>query len=133
MSRIFKERDLTNDIGISIVDAFKGRFEYFFSFKNASVLYKIFKFLSVVVFIVPFAVFSILEFIVLTGFKFVGFSLEFVFKVLHLSLIWLPIGLVFGFGYILLNHVFWLLWLICNFVDAIDAKDAGYPYAKRNF
>lgn len=123
---------IQNDFGAPMTEAWKNRVKLFFKINNASVAYLIFKVLSLIVFTIPFLIFSAVEFIVLSVHKFVGYSLALVFKILHLSLIWIPISFVFGFVYIALTHLFWVLWLLCNLVDVLANKDIAYPFASKS-
>ena len=121
-----------NDYGVSMTEAWKNRLKLFFGINNKSVIYLVFKILNFIVFTIPFMVFSTLEFVVISVFNFIGYLLEFLFKLLHLSLIWIPLGFVFGLLNIVLVHLFWVLWLLCNLVDVIASRDIAYPFASKN-
>lgn len=113
---------MVNAYGIPLSHVFKERFIHFFSKNSDNWVYLLFHYIWIIVFFVPFFIESFVEFIVLTIIFLIGKIGESLFSAIHLSIIWLIPGLLFGLLYFIVGKIFFILFAIFTLPNFLVQK-----------
>lgn len=104
---------------ISLSQAFRERFGFFFKFENDNFIYKFFKALFVLIFTVPFSVLTVIEFAILSLIRILLWFFDNIFSFSFLIFIRLPFDFILGFCYFILKNVFLIIYWLCNLPDFV--------------
>ena len=113
---------MVNAYDVPLTLVFKERYIQFFSKNSNNWLYLLVHYLWMIIFFVPFCIESIAEFVILSIIFLVGKAGEFLFSVIHLSIIWLIPGLLLGLLYSIVEKIFFILFVIFTLPNFIVQK-----------
>ncbi|MBQ8357060.1 MAG: hypothetical protein IJX39_04555 [Clostridia bacterium] len=105
---------MTNNYGIPLSVALINRIEFFFGMNSTSVGYRIFKYIWMMLFTIPFLAESLVEFLVLTTLWIIGKFFG------ALSLIGLLPALLMGVFYTIFNYFFMFLFSFFTLPDLLN-------------
>lgn len=108
-----------NSFDISMGQLLRFQYRTFFGYHHPSIVYKILKTLSCIIFCVPFLIITVAEYLILTIIQLVGNYGQAIATFCFLSLLWLPIGLLLGVLYFILQKTFALLILFFTLPDVL--------------
>lgn len=106
-----------NDVPLS--KALQNRCMAFFLLHSDNIAYNIIKLFYIVIFIIPFLVTSLAEFVILTILSTIGKLGETLTSFCGLQILWLPIGLILGVLYFVIYKIFSFIFYICILPDII--------------
>ena len=105
---------MTNDYGIPLSVAFINRIQHFFGIHSRSIGYRIFKYIWMVLFTIPFLVESLTEFIVLSILSFIGHLFG------SIPLIGIIPAFIMGIIYTIFNYLFMFLFSFFTLPDLLN-------------
>ena len=106
-----------NDVPLS--KALQNRCIAFFLLHSDNIAYNIIKLFYIVIFIIPFLVTSLAEFVILTILSTIGKLGETLTSFCGLQILWLPTGLILGVLYFVIYKIFSFIFYICILPDII--------------